>query len=127
MWDTRSIIVRFRRQRGNTCLPGEPKANPKKIKEETTKGSTTDNAEPSENKSKVKKETNHITSVNNTEFKSETIKDEDEVKAFTSTESSAAVTSSDALTRNSEKPEKQSMVNYIPKRVSINFNVIQFI
>lgn len=34
MWDTRSIIVRFRRQRGNTCLPGEPKPNVKKIKEE---------------------------------------------------------------------------------------------
>lgn len=34
MWDTRSIIVRFRRQRGNTCLPGEPKPNLKKVKEE---------------------------------------------------------------------------------------------
>ncbi|KAK0085157.1 hypothetical protein PV325_005696 [Microctonus aethiopoides] len=34
MWDTRSIIVRFRRQRGNTCLPGEPKNNPKKVKNE---------------------------------------------------------------------------------------------
>lgn len=34
MWDTRSIIVRFRRQRGNTCLPGEPKNNSKKNKEE---------------------------------------------------------------------------------------------
>ncbi|XP_057337423.1 uncharacterized protein LOC130675644 isoform X2 [Microplitis mediator] len=34
MWDTRSIIVRFRRQRGNTCLPGEPKNNAKKVKEE---------------------------------------------------------------------------------------------
>lgn len=34
MWDTRSIIVRFRRQRGNTCLPGEPKSNSKKVKEE---------------------------------------------------------------------------------------------
>ncbi|KAH0568257.1 uncharacterized protein LOC123268660 isoform X1 [Cotesia glomerata] len=34
MWDTRSIIVRFRRQRGNTCLPGEPKSNTKKVKEE---------------------------------------------------------------------------------------------
>ncbi|XP_046466094.1 FK506-binding protein 5 isoform X3 [Neodiprion pinetum] len=34
MWDTRSIIVRFRRQRGNTCLPGEPKPNVKKVKEE---------------------------------------------------------------------------------------------
>lgn len=30
MWDTRSIIVRFRRQRGNTCLPGETRSNPKK-------------------------------------------------------------------------------------------------
>ncbi|XP_034942457.1 uncharacterized protein Pof [Chelonus insularis] len=34
MWDTRSIIVRFRRQRGNTCLPGESKNNAKKVKEE---------------------------------------------------------------------------------------------
>lgn len=50
MWDTRSIIVRFRRQRGNTCLPGEPKPNVKKVKEELT------------NNSQVKKElkVNHV-------------------------------------------------------------------
>ncbi|XP_024945896.1 APC membrane recruitment protein 1 isoform X2 [Cephus cinctus] len=34
MWDTRSIIVRFRRQRGNTCLPGESKPNLKRVKDE---------------------------------------------------------------------------------------------
>lgn len=39
MWDTRSIIVRFRRQRGNTCLPGEPKPNVKKVKEEPSNAS----------------------------------------------------------------------------------------
>lgn len=39
MWDTRSIIVRFRRQRGNTCLPGEPKPNVKKVKEESSNNS----------------------------------------------------------------------------------------
>lgn len=39
MWDTRSIIVRFRRQRGNTCLPGEPKPNIKKTKEEPNSNS----------------------------------------------------------------------------------------
>lgn len=39
MWDTRSIIVRFRRQRGNTCLPGEPKPNIKKTKEESNSNS----------------------------------------------------------------------------------------
>ncbi|XP_071858287.1 RNA binding domain-containing protein painting of fourth isoform X1 [Bombus fervidus] len=39
MWDTRSIIVRFRRQRGNTCLPGEPKPNIKKVKEEPNSNS----------------------------------------------------------------------------------------
>ncbi|XP_003695726.1 reticulocyte-binding protein 2 isoform X1 [Apis florea] len=39
MWDTRSIIVRFRRQRGNTCLPGEPKPNVKKTKEESNSNS----------------------------------------------------------------------------------------
>ncbi|CAD1473861.1 unnamed protein product, partial [Heterotrigona itama] len=39
MWDTRSIIVRFRRQRGNTCLPGEPKPNVKKVKEEPNSNS----------------------------------------------------------------------------------------
>ncbi|XP_015123840.1 uncharacterized protein LOC107045937 [Diachasma alloeum] len=38
MWDTRSIIVRFRRQRGNTCLPGETKNNPKKVKDEVEEG-----------------------------------------------------------------------------------------
>ena len=36
MWDTRSIIVRFRRQRGNTCLPGEQK-NTKKVEKENVK------------------------------------------------------------------------------------------
>ncbi|XP_017876543.1 uncharacterized protein LOC108622916 isoform X3 [Ceratina calcarata] len=41
MWDTRSIIVRFRRQRGNTCLPGEPKPNVKKVKEEPSNISST--------------------------------------------------------------------------------------
>lgn len=40
MWDTRSIIVRFRRQRGNTCLPGEPKPNVKKVKEEPNSSSS---------------------------------------------------------------------------------------
>ncbi|XP_063985089.1 uncharacterized protein LOC135166605 [Diachasmimorpha longicaudata] len=45
MWDTRSIIVRFRRQRGNTCLPGETKNNSKKVKDEV------------EANSRVKKET----------------------------------------------------------------------
>lgn len=40
MWDTRSVIVRFRRYRGSTCLPGDTKnpdsKNPdvKRIKEE---------------------------------------------------------------------------------------------
>ncbi|XP_011303716.1 uncharacterized protein Pof [Fopius arisanus] len=38
MWDTRSIIVRFRRQRGNTCLPGETKSNSKKVKDELEEG-----------------------------------------------------------------------------------------
>jgi len=53
MWDTRSIIVRFRRQRGNACLPGEPKSNVKKVKEE------------SNNAGQVKKEQN----ANHVEFK----------------------------------------------------------
>lgn len=53
MWDTRSIIVRFRRQRGNACLPGEPKSNVKKVKEE------------SNNAAQVKKEQ----SANHVEFK----------------------------------------------------------
>lgn len=48
MWDTRSIIVRFRRQRGNACLPGEPKPNVKKVKEESS------------NAAQVKKEQNNI-------------------------------------------------------------------
>ncbi|XP_076281272.1 RNA binding domain-containing protein painting of fourth isoform X2 [Lasioglossum baleicum] len=43
MWDTRSIIVRFRRQRGNTCLPGEPKPNVKKVKEEPNSNSQVKN------------------------------------------------------------------------------------
>lgn len=55
MWDTRSIIVRFRRQRGNAGLPGEPKPNVKKVK-----------AEPS-NAAQVKKEqhANHVEAKSN--------------------------------------------------------------
>lgn len=34
MWDKRSINVRFRRKRGNTCLLEEPKLDVKKVKEE---------------------------------------------------------------------------------------------
>lgn len=34
MWDKRSINVRFRRKRGNTCVPEEPKLDVKKVKEE---------------------------------------------------------------------------------------------
>jgi len=62
MWDTRSIIVRFRRQRGNAGLPGEPKPNAKKVK-----------AEPN-NASQVKKEqnANHVESKSN----SKKLKDE---------------------------------------------------
>lgn len=40
MWDTRSIIVRFLRQRGNTSLPGETKGNAKKTKENANLGTT---------------------------------------------------------------------------------------
>lgn len=49
MWDTRSIIVRFRRQRGNTCLPGESKPKVKRFKEEPS--STTQADEQQVNKS----------------------------------------------------------------------------
>lgn len=39
MWDTRSIIVRFKRQRGNACLPGEPKnTGNKRVKDELNVG-----------------------------------------------------------------------------------------
>jgi len=34
MWDKRNINVRFRRKRGNTCLPEEVKPDVKKVKEE---------------------------------------------------------------------------------------------
>ncbi|KAL0117712.1 hypothetical protein PUN28_008843 [Cardiocondyla obscurior] len=34
MWDKRNINVRFRRKRGNTCLPEDPKHDVKKVKEE---------------------------------------------------------------------------------------------
>lgn len=33
--------MRFRRQRGNTCLPGEPKPNAKKAKEDQAKDNST--------------------------------------------------------------------------------------
>ncbi|XP_046747629.1 uncharacterized protein LOC124412067 isoform X2 [Diprion similis] len=66
MWDTRSIIVRFRRQRGNTCLPGEPKPNTKKVKEEPGTLSQVKKELPSSNqqnqmKPDVRKQ-NHVTS-----------------------------------------------------------------
>jgi len=34
IWDKRNINVRFRRKRGNICLPEEPKPDVKKVKEE---------------------------------------------------------------------------------------------
>ncbi|KYQ59288.1 Protein painting of fourth, partial [Trachymyrmex zeteki] len=34
IWDKRNINIRFRRKRGNTCLPEEPKPDIKKVKEE---------------------------------------------------------------------------------------------
>ncbi|XP_015174223.1 PREDICTED: DNA-directed RNA polymerase II subunit RPB1-like isoform X2 [Polistes dominula] len=52
MWDTRSIIVRFRRQRGNTCLSGEPKLNVKKVEEEPSKTSKTKEQKENNNEKK---------------------------------------------------------------------------
>lgn len=62
MWDTRSIIVKFRRKEGNSYLPEELKPDIKKIKEE------------SNNIAQVKKEQN----VNHIEFKSNVNKSKDE-------------------------------------------------
>ena len=75
MWDTRSIIVRFRRQRGNTCLPGEQKTSPKKIKEETAKASAsiTNDSKARENHSKEvnDKSNQSFTNTNSLHTKSE--------------------------------------------------------
>ncbi|XP_039308714.1 uncharacterized protein LOC105196498 isoform X4 [Solenopsis invicta] len=48
MWDTRSIIVKFRRKEGNAYLPEELKPDVKKVKEEP------------ENAAQMEKEQNHI-------------------------------------------------------------------
>ncbi|EGI70639.1 Protein painting of fourth [Acromyrmex echinatior] len=62
MWDTRSIIVKFRRKEGNSYLPEELKPDVKKIKEE------------SNNIALVKREQN----MNHIEFKSNVNKSKDE-------------------------------------------------
>jgi len=62
MWDTRSIIVKFRRKEGNSYLPEELKLDVKKIKEE------------SNNITQVKREQN----MNHIEFKSNVNKSKDE-------------------------------------------------
>lgn len=68
MWDTRSIIVKFRRLRGNACLPGEPKPNVKKVKEKPNNAAqvkTEGNANHIEPKSNdLKKEENNVDQAN---------------------------------------------------------------
>lgn len=48
MWDTRSIIVKFRRKEGNAYLPEELKPDVKKVKEEPS------------NAAQIEKEQNHV-------------------------------------------------------------------
>ncbi|KAL7305789.1 hypothetical protein TKK_0002038 [Trichogramma kaykai] len=58
MWDTRSIIVRFRRQRGHTGLPGESKVSPKKLKDEASKNTDNSNSKLKASKEEKKKDNN---------------------------------------------------------------------
>jgi len=65
MWDTKSIIVKFRRLRGNACLPGEPKPNVKKIKEKPNNATqvteeNANNIEPKSNADNIKERKNNI-------------------------------------------------------------------
>lgn len=94
MWDTRSIIVRFRRQRGNTCLPGEPKSNPKKKDEVLKTPSATDNTQekdkPNDESSK-----SHIASSENICLKSKSL------------ESNSSVSINDSSTKESPVNRKE--------------------
>lgn len=58
MWDTRSVIIRFRRYRDSTCLPGKAKPDVKKVKEEPNNAQVKNeqNANCTEAKSKKVKE-----------------------------------------------------------------------
>ncbi|OXU25692.1 hypothetical protein TSAR_012611 [Trichomalopsis sarcophagae] len=98
MWDTRSIIVRFRRQRGNTCLPGEPKSNPKKNKDDVSaKIVSTSNNEKTNSEKTEDKDNNHITTLSNDRLQKETTDVRDSAESSSPakvSESSTAVTSS---------------------------------
>ncbi|XP_072753569.1 uncharacterized protein Pof isoform X3 [Anoplolepis gracilipes] len=99
MWDTRSIIVRFRRQRGNACLPGEPKSNVKKVKEESS------NAE------QVKKEQN----ANHIEFKPNVKKLKDEVNQI----------KKDDKIKHADKSSTNQDANSVEARLQDNTNKTQ--
>lgn len=106
MWDTRSIIVRFRRQRGNTCLPGEPKSNPKKNKDEVSKAASATNNEKTNTEQTEGKDKNHITSLSNDRLQKETTDVRESTESSNPvkvSESSTAVTSSVTPTKTTEQ------------------------
>lgn len=100
MWDTRSIIVRFRRQRGNTCLPGElTKANSKKSKEaeNVTLITNVELGDKKDHMTSLKNETKLPGNISSTNVSS-------------ITESSTAVTSSVTTLKNDQDLQTQSRV-----------------
>lgn len=106
MWDTRSIIVRFRRNKGNTCLPGEQKINAKKSKDTEKLASTPESGDKKEagETTSLKKLSEKINSTNRNNI----------------TESSTAVTSSERTVKNDQATQKQPRVNLFFHSTCIN-------
>ncbi|XP_011504632.1 PREDICTED: myb-like protein X [Ceratosolen solmsi marchali] len=120
MWDTRSIIVRFRRQRGNTCLPGEPKSNPKKNKDEVAKTiSTINDKKINETRLSEEKEKNCKTSLSNERLEPKTTEVKDPLlndDSTNTTKSLSSITSSIELVQNTQNHNQA--LNSQPPRIS---------
>ncbi|KAJ8669055.1 hypothetical protein QAD02_000314 [Eretmocerus hayati] len=113
MWDTRSIIVRFRRQRGNTCLPGEQKSSPKKKDEVPKTPSATNSTKKDDYKSSNNRKIH--TSQDNSQLQKTAegglAHKNDSARI---TESPTVVTSSVAQVTNNQEKLEQSRVGRYP-------------
>lgn len=123
MWDTRSIIVRFRRQRGNTCLPGEPKPNVKKVKEEfkKVKEEFKKVKEELNNAAQVKKEqkANHVESksgVKKTKEDGNQVKKEDKINHTDKSPTNQEMDAEVRLQDNSNKAQNNKPASQVPEQ-----------
>lgn len=93
MWDTRSIIVKFRRKEGNAYLPEELKPDVKKVKEEPS------------NAAQIEKEQN----TNHVELKSNVNESKEEEKEEKEEEGSAGPTKEDKINHADKSSTNQDM------------------